>query len=86
MRIQCAICPGLFVNICRRISLSYIRVPGDVFACALAEGEPSSVASIQRRLELYLDDLREHDDLTQEDRSNIDLFESRFGEALISHE
>jgi hypothetical protein len=72
---QCAVCPGVFANICRRVSLNYIRVPGDVIAYAIVYGQLEVAASIERRLSLYLDDIDEHEPLTSKDRGNMAVYE-----------
>jgi hypothetical protein len=71
---QCAVCPGVFVNICRRVSLGYARVPGDVLAYALVHGGPDLATQIERRLHLCLEDLNEREELTLEDQSHIELY------------
>jgi hypothetical protein len=71
---QCVVCPGVFANICRRVSLGYVRVPGDVVAYALVHGGPDLTTKIERRLYLRLEDLNEHDELTVEDQPHIELY------------
>jgi|SRR6516165_1106237 hypothetical protein len=71
---QCAVCPGVFINICRRVSLGYARVPGDVLAYALVHGGRNLATKIERRLHLCLDDLNEHEELTLEDQPHIELY------------
>jgi hypothetical protein len=82
---QCALCPGIFINICRRMSLGYARVPGDVIAYALANGGLHSAERIQRRLNLCLDDLTEHEELTAEDEPNIKMYSCRLNRTLDHH-
>src|SRR5262249_5960528 len=71
---QCAICPGVFANICRRVSLGYARVPGDVLAYALIHGGPDLATKIERRVYLHLEDLKEHEELTLEDQPHVERY------------
>jgi len=78
---QCALCPGIFINICRRISLGYMRVPSDVLACALAARGTESVAGIKRRLDACLDDLSEHEELTPTDAVSVQVYRRKLNAA-----
>jgi hypothetical protein len=71
---QCALCPGLFINICRKVSLGHVRVPGDVVAYALAHGAPHSALAIERQLDLCRSDLTDHVELTAEDEHRIEVY------------
>jgi hypothetical protein len=82
---ECIVCPGIFVNICRRITLSYVRVPGDVIAYAIVQGGTRSTCLIQRQLDLYLDDLCDQEELTIEDRYKIDIYRGRIAETMAGN-
>jgi hypothetical protein len=79
---QCAVCPGLFANICRKISLGYARVPGDVLAYALVHGGPDLAAKIERRVYLHLEDLTEHEELTLEDQPHVERYMGRLKQVI----
>jgi hypothetical protein len=71
---ECAFCPGFFINVCRKLSLKFARVPGDAMAYTLAYGEPNTAACIASRLELCLDELEENGELHLDDESTIEAY------------
>jgi hypothetical protein len=58
LTIECAICPGYFVNICRRISMGYAQIPGDAIGVA-AKYRQASSPEFCRRLDFYFEDLNQ---------------------------
>jgi hypothetical protein len=78
---ECAVCPGYFVNICRKISLGYVRVPGDAIAVAFDQNQDSAVQSIMMGgFDILLDDLAEHDELRCDDHQHIATYRARLSE------
>jgi hypothetical protein len=71
---ECAVCPGIFVNICRNISLNYVRIPGDAVGYALAYGGLYAADNISIRLERCVDELNEHDELRSSDRAAMEVY------------
>ena len=82
---ECAVCPGLFVNIGRRLSLAQARIPGDGMAFALADGDRGVATRIGSRLEFLLDDLRENGEMALEDAPIVESYRRRLTE-VIEHE
>jgi len=78
---QCAVCPGIFINICRRISLDDMPAPGCALAYVLADSTAGSVADIKRRLDACLDDLSEHEELTPSDNANVQAYRRKLKQA-----
>jgi len=77
---ECAVCPGFFVNICRRLSLGFAQVPGDALACALAYGGEPAASLVRARLPHALDDLNENEELRQDDAAAIAAYRRHLGE------
>lgn len=71
---ECALCPGFFINVCRKIALGYARVPGDALALASLHGGKHAVHGLEAKLTLYLEDLREHRELRQGDELLIEEY------------
>jgi hypothetical protein len=79
---ECAVCPGLFVNIGRRLSLAQAHIPGDGMAFVLAEGDRGVATRIGSRLEFLLDDLRENGEMASEDALIVESYRGRLTEVL----
>lgn len=77
---ECAVCPGFFVNICRKVSLGFAQVPGDALACAIAHGGERAARRVRERLPHALDDLEENDELRQDDAAAIAAYRRHLGE------
>ena len=72
---ECAVCPGYFVNICRKLSIGYIRVSADAIALALEEDRPRVLASLGiNGIDMLLDDLAENDELRPDDSASIAIY------------
>jgi hypothetical protein len=74
---QCTVCPGIFINICRRMSLSHIHLPGDAALFAFACGEPTLVEWVESGLARHIEDLLENDDLTRDTASLLEAYRQR---------
>jgi len=79
---ECAVCPGLFVNIGRRLSLAQARIPGDGMAFALVEGDRGVATRIGSRLDFLLDDLRENGEMAPEDAPIVESYRRRLTQVL----
>jgi hypothetical protein len=78
---ECAVCPGYFVNICRKISLGYVRVPGDAIGVAFDQNQAHSVQSIMMGgIDILFDDLAEHGELRCQDHQHIATYRARLSE------
>jgi len=78
---ECAVCPGYFVNICRKLSLGYVRVPGDAVAFVLDQREPRVSAVIAGGIDALLEDLADRDELRQDDDQPIAAYQAWLAEA-----
>lgn len=79
---ECAVCPGCSANICRKLSLGYLRVPGDAIAVAIDQDKVRTVASLSGGLmDMMLDDLAEHGELQSEDSHSIESYRARLIDA-----
>lgn len=64
---ECAVCPGFFVNVCRKVSLARARLHGDAVAFSLSRGGPGTQAALAYGLEDMVEDLAEHGELQEGD-------------------
>ncbi len=81
---ECAVCPGYFVNICRKMSLGYVRVPGDAIGVAVDQNQGRTVHSIMmHEIDMLLDDLAEHDELRCSDHQPIATYRARLPETDV---
>ncbi len=79
--LECAICPGYFINICRKISLEYIHVPADAIGYAFSSSEAAR-AKVERSLEPYLEELCESSEIGVSEQPTIALYRSRLKEPV----
>jgi len=77
---ECAVCPGFFVNICRKISLGFAHVPGDALAIALTIGGARAASRVREHLPRALDDLGENEELQGEDAAAIAAYRRHLGD------
>lgn len=64
---ECAVCPGFFVNVCRKVSLARARLRGDAVAFSLSRGDPCALSTIAYGLESVLEDMAENGELRADD-------------------
>jgi hypothetical protein len=68
---ECAVCPGYFVNICRKLAIGYVHLPGDAIAIGLSQNGEGSTAVFFRGLDFVVEDLDYNHELVDEDRQLI---------------
>jgi len=78
LAVECALCPGFFANVCRKLSLGYARVPGDAVAFVAARAAKDTVHQLESKLNLYLDDLKDHHELRPSDELLIEQYRTSF--------
>ena len=64
---ECAVCPGYFANICRRLSLRHAALPVDPVALATVTAGADAGERAFQAATLLADDLMEHDEISEED-------------------
>ena len=74
---ECAVCPGYSANICRRLSLGFVKVPGDAIAFVLDSHDRDTGAAIGSALGFLVEDLALQDQLLPTDQPNIVAYEAR---------
>jgi len=79
---ECAVCPGIFVNVCRKVTLAHASVNGDAIAYSLVYGGSDLVTTIGRRFELLIEDLRENGELQSLDEPLIAEYRLRLRETI----
>jgi hypothetical protein len=77
---ECAVCPGFFVNVCRKVSLGFARVPGDALGLTLAFGGERATRRVREHLPQALDDLSENEELRGEDDAAIAAYRRHLGD------
>lgn len=75
---ECAVCPGFFANVCRRLPLRSASVPAGALGFFLADVHGRTAAAAQGRFELHIEDLCEHATLTPEENLAIEELRKRF--------
>lgn len=78
---ECAVCPGYFVNICRKVSIGYARVTGDAVAIVLEQSESRVDSPSACGIEMLLEDLAEWGELRPDDDKPIATYRGRLAEA-----
>jgi hypothetical protein len=79
---ECAVCPGIFVNVRRRMTLAHAPVGGDAMAYAIVYCGDEVVAGIRRKFELIVEDLRDNDELKSSDEPLIAEYRLRLMAAV----
>jgi hypothetical protein len=74
---ECAVCPGCFVNICRKLSLGFMCVPGDAIIFALDQDNSPTTAPLTDGLNLIFADLAEFGETRPEDDHLIQTYVER---------
>ncbi len=74
---ECAVCPGYFANICRKVSLGYAQVPGDAVAFVLDQGDRRMSALIADGVDGLVEDLADRDELQRDDHQAIAAYQVR---------
>jgi len=80
---ECFFCPGYFANVCRRLSLGWINIPGSGlnFVVTATAEERERVGS---RVQTYLDDISEVGGFSQAESEVLDQFRGRIRELQIA--
>lgn len=76
---ECAVCPGVLVNVCRRLALRFARIPGDGLAYAIAMGDERDRLQLGARLPHALDDIAGHDAWPLRDEPAVAAYRRRTG-------
>jgi hypothetical protein len=80
---ECAVCPGYFVNVCRKLSLGYARTPGDAVAFVLDQGDPRLIALVAGGIDVLLEDLAEGDELRPDDEQPVAIYQALLAEVGV---
>jgi hypothetical protein len=71
---ECAVCPGVFVNVCRKVTLAHTRVSGDAMAYTIVHGGNQIVNDIRRQFELIVEEAQENGDVQCLDEQLIEEY------------
>ena len=74
---ECAVCPGYFVNICRKLLLACVHVPADAITFFLKQQEAHPIHSFACALDLLVEDFSDQEGLRPQDSEAIAGYEAQ---------
>lgn len=71
LTLECAVCPGYFVNICRKVSLAGSKIRGDAVAYLLCNGQSKAIEDLEGHLDNLIRELEFNGQIHERDRPTL---------------